>query len=133
MDRVTFERFCAFVSVFAEAFDSSRAHHVIGTERFGELRLELNALRKQAEEALETERGREHVLTALHSRLLHECLGVAHVCMTTDANVRSLMPANFGPATRDACYVMQQLDNYVLHRRIDALTCAPHQRFVAYP
>ena len=116
-----FERFCAFVGVFAEAFDASRAHHVIGSQRFGELRLELNALRKQAEEALETERGREHVLTELHSRLLHECLGVAHACIRTDANVRALMPACFGTATVDACYVMQQLDNYLLHKRIDAI------------
>jgi hypothetical protein len=35
--------------------------------------------------------------------------------------VRALMPASFGAATRDACYVMQQVDSYLLHRRIDAL------------
>jgi len=121
MDRAMFEWFCAFVVAFAGAFDGSRAHHVIGSERFGALRLELNALRRQAERALETERGREHVLTELHSRLLHECLGVAHVCMATDAKVRDLMPDVFGAATRDACYVMQQVDTYLLHKRIDAL------------
>jgi hypothetical protein len=121
MDRAMFERFCAFVGVFAEAFDSSRAQHVIGVERFGDLRLELNELRKQADQALANERGREHVLTALHARLLHECLCVAHACETAPANVRALMPASFGAATRDACYVMQQVDSYLLHRRIDAL------------
>ena len=116
-----FERFCAFVGEFAEAFDGSRAHYVIGSERFGGLRLELNALRKQAERALESERGREHVLTELHSRLLHECLCVAHQCETSPANVRALMPVRFGAVTEDACYVMQQVDNYLLHKRIDAL------------
>ena len=116
-----FERFCAFVDAFALAFDASRAHYVIGKERFDELRLELNALAKRADEALLAERGREHVLTELHSRLLHECLNVAHVCMTTDKKVRDLMPAVFDAATVDACYVMQQLDNYLLHKRIDAL------------
>jgi hypothetical protein len=121
MDRVMFERFCAFVDAFALAFDASRAHHVIGRERFAELRLELNALAKRADDALLQERGREHVLTELHSRLLHECLNVAHVCMTTDKKVRDLMPAVFDAATVDACYVMQQLDNYLLHKRIDAL------------
>jgi hypothetical protein len=121
MDRVMFERFCAFVDAFALAFDASRAHHVIGVQRFGELRLELNALAKRADEALLAERGREHVLTELHARLLHECLNVAHVCMTTDEKVRDLMPAVFGAATEDACYVMQQVDNYLLHKRIDAL------------
>jgi hypothetical protein len=121
MDRVMFERFCAFVDAFALAFDASRAHFVIGKERFGELRLELNALAKRSDEALLAERGREHVLTELHSRLLHECLNVAHVCMTTDEKVRDLMPAVFGAATVDACYVMQQVDNYLLHKRIDAL------------
>jgi hypothetical protein len=121
MDRATFERFCAFVGAFAEAFDVSRAYFVIGKERFGELRLELNALAKRADEALLAERGRERVLTELHSRLLHECLNVAHVCMTTDEKVRDLMPAVFGAATLDACYVMQQVDNYLLNKRIDAL------------
>jgi hypothetical protein len=121
MDRAMFERFCAFVGEFAEAFDGSRAHYVIGSERFGGLRLELNALRKQAERALESERGREHVLTELHSRLLHECLCVAHQCETSPANVRALMPVRFGAVTEDACYVMQQVDNYLLHKRIDAL------------
>ena len=116
-----FERFCEFVSVFAEAFDGSRGHHVIGVERFGELRLELNALAKRADEALLAERGREHVLTEAHSRLLHECLGVAHACMRQRANVRALMPAVFGAATVDACYMMQQVDNYLLHKRIDKL------------
>jgi hypothetical protein len=61
------------------------------------------------------------VLTAAHARLLHECLGVAHQCQTAPANVRALMPADFGAATLDACYVMQQVDNYLLHRRIDML------------
>jgi len=121
MDRVMFERFCAFVEAFALAFDSSRAHYVIGSERFGELRLGLKALAEKADRALVSERGRERVLTELHSRLLHECLNVAHVCMTTDEKVRDLMPAVFGGATRDACYVMQQVDNYLLHKRIDAL------------
>ena len=116
-----FERFCAFVGAFAEAFDGSRAHHVIGSQHFGELRLELNALRVQAEQALETERGRQHVLTELHARLLHECLGVAHQCETSPENVRALMPVRFGAVTEDACYVMQQVDNYLLHKRIDAL------------
>ena len=121
MDRVMFERFCAFVDAFALAFDASRAHHVIGVQRFGELRLELNDLAGKADHALVMQRGREHVLTELHARLLHECLNVAHVCMTTDEKVRDLMPAVFGAATVDACYVMQQLDNYLLHKRIDAL------------
>jgi hypothetical protein len=106
MDRVVFERFCAFVSDFAHAFDGSRADHVIGMERFGELRLELNALAKRADAALLAERGREHVLTELHSRLLHECLGVAHQCENAPANVRALMPAwtpeVLGEATQDA-------------------------------
>ena len=125
MDRVMFERFCAFVSAFAQAFDGSRADHVIGKQRFRELRLELNALAKRADAALLTERGREHVLTELHSRLLHECLGVVHQCETAPANVCALMPAwtpeVFGEATQDACYVMQQVDTYLLHKRIDAL------------
>ena len=125
MDRVMFERFCAFVSAFAQAFDGSRADHVIGKQRFGDLRLELNALAKRADAALLAERGREHVLTELHSRLLHECLGVVHQCETAPANVCALMPAwtpeVFGAATGDACYVMQQVDNYLLNRRIDAL------------
>jgi len=51
MHRATFERFCAFVAVFAQAFDASRAHHVIGTERFWELRLELTELAKRADQA----------------------------------------------------------------------------------
>ena len=42
--------------------------------------------------------------------------------MTTDEKVRDLMPAVFGGATRDACYVMQQVDNYLLHKRIDAVS-----------
>jgi len=125
MDRVVFERFCAFVSDFAHAFDGSRADHVIGMERFGELRLELNALAKRADAALLAERGREHVLTDLHARLLHECLGVVYQCENAPANVRALMPAwtqeVFGEATQDACYVMQQVDTYLLHKRIDAL------------
>jgi hypothetical protein len=121
MDRVMFERFCAFVDAFALAFDASRAHHVTGVQRFGELRLELNALAKRADEALLAERGREYVLTELHSRLLHECLCVAHQCETSPANVRALMPVRFGAVTEDACYVMQQFDNYLLHKRIDAL------------
>ena len=121
MDRVMFERFCAFVEAFALAFDSSRAHHVIGEQRFGELRLELNALAKRADQALLAERGRQHVLTELHARLLHECLNVAHQCETSPANVRALMPVRFGAVTEDACYVMQQVDNYLLHKRIDAL------------
>jgi hypothetical protein len=121
MDRVMFERFCAFVDAFALAFDASRAHHVIGVQRFGELRLELNDLAGKADHALVMERGREHVLTELHARLLHECLGVAHQCETSPANVRALMPVRFGAVTEDACYVMQQLDNYLLHKRIDAL------------
>ena len=122
MDRAIFERFCAFVGVFAEAFEGSRAHHVIGVERFGELRLELNALAKRADQALLAERGREHVLTELHSRLLHECLNVAHQCESAPANVRALMPVRFGAVTEDACYVMQQVDNYLLHKRIDAVS-----------
>ena len=121
MDRATFERFCAFVEAFALAFDSSRAHHVIGTERFGELRLELKALAEEADRALVLERGREHVLTELHARLLHECLNVAHQCETAPANVRALMPVRFGAVTEDACYVMQQMDTYLLHKRIDTL------------
>ncbi len=121
MDRVMFERFCAFVDAFALAFDASRAHHVIGRDRFGELRLELNALAKRADEALLAERGCEHVLTEPHARLLHECLGVAHQCETSPGNVRALMPVRFGAVTEDACYVMQQVDNYLLHKRIDAL------------
>jgi hypothetical protein len=121
MDRATFERFCAFVAVFAQAFDASRAHHVIGTERFWELRLELTELAKRTDQALIEERGRERVLTAPHAQLLHECLNVAHVCMATDANLQALMPAVFGAATVDACYVMQQLDNYLLNKRIDAI------------
>ena len=116
-----FERFCAFVDALALAFDASRAHHVIGVQRFGELRLELNDLAGKADHALVMERGREHVLTELHARLLHECLGVAHQCETSPANVRALMPVRFGAVTEDACYVMQQLDNYLLHKRIDAL------------
>ena len=116
-----FERFCAFVDAFALAFDGSRAHHVIGTERFWELRLELTELAKRADQALIEERGRERVLTAPHAQLLHECLNVAHVCMATDANLQALMPAVFGAATVDACYVMQQLDNYLLNKRIDAI------------
>ena len=44
MDRVMFERFCAFVYAFALAFDASRAHHVIGEQRFGELRLSQSLL-----------------------------------------------------------------------------------------
>ena len=121
MDRAMFERFCAFVGVFSDAFDRSRAHHIIGIQRFAELRLELNELRKQADRALANERGREHVLTALHARLLHECLGVAHQCETAPANVRALMPVRFGAVTEDACYVMQQVDTYLLHKRIDAM------------
>jgi hypothetical protein len=121
MDRAMFERFCAFVGVFAEAFDRSRADHVIGNQRFAELRLELNELRKQADRALANERGREHVLTALHARLLHECLCVARACENAPDNVRALMHADFDAATEDACYVMQQLDNYLLHKRIDAM------------
>jgi hypothetical protein len=31
------------------------------------------------------------------------------------------MPVRFGAVTEDACYVMQQVDNYLLHKRIDAL------------
>jgi len=116
-----FERFCAFVDAFAFAFDASRAHYVIGKERFADLRLELNELAKKADRALLEERGRERVLTDLHAQLLHECLNVAHVCMTTDKKVRDLMPAVFEAATVDACYVMQQVDNYLLHKRIDAL------------
>jgi len=121
MDRATFERFVAFLAVFQQAFDASRAHFVIGAARFGELRLELSQLNKLAQHALETERGRERVLTEPHARLLHECLNVAHVCTTTDEKVRDLMPAVFPASTRDACYVMQQLDTYLLHKRIDAL------------
>jgi hypothetical protein len=121
MDRAMFERFCAFVDVFSEAFDRSRADHIIGTQRFGELRLELNALADQADRALVMERGREHVLTAPHAQLLHECLCVAHQCETSPANVRALMPVRFGAVTEDACYVMQQVDTYLLHKRIDAL------------
>ena len=121
MDRAMFERFGAFVAEFAEAFNDSRAYRVIGEERFHELRLELNALRQATEGALLTERGRERVLTPLNARLLHECLNVAHVCMNTDAKVRELMPDCFRDATRDSCYVMQQVDNYLLHKRIDAL------------
>jgi len=121
MERVMFERFCAFVSAFAVAFDGSRADHVIGKQHFHELRLELNALAKRADTALLTERGREHVLTELHARLLHECLGVVHQCENAPANVRALMPERFGAVTEDACYVMQQVDNYLLHKRIDAL------------
>jgi len=121
MERATFERFCVFVGVFSKAFDGSRADHVIGKERFRELRLELTELCLLSEQALVLERGRERVLTAPHARLLHECLGVAHQCQTAPANVRALMPADFGAATQDACYVMQQVDNYLLHRRIDML------------
>jgi hypothetical protein len=35
--------------------------------------------------------------------------------------VHALMHADFDAATEDACYVMQQLDNYLLHKRIDAM------------
>jgi hypothetical protein len=121
MERAVFERFCEFVGVFADAFDGSGAHLVIGSPRFGELRLELNALRRQAEQALLLERGRELVLTAPTSALLHEALCVAHACQTAEPALRALMPACFGLATRDAGYAMQQLDAYLLNRRIDAL------------
>jgi hypothetical protein len=121
MDRAMFERFCAFVDAFALAFDGSRAHHVIGTERFWELRLELTELAKRADEALVEERGRERVLTPPHAKLLHECLCVAHQCETAPANVRALMPVRFGAVTEDASYVMQQVDAYLLHKRIDLL------------
>ncbi len=58
MERATFERFCVFVGALANAFDGSRADHVIGKERFRELRLELNELSLHAKQALELERGR---------------------------------------------------------------------------
>lgn len=121
MDRATFERFGAFVAEFADAFHDSRAYRIIGEDKFYELRRELNELRRATEAALANERGRERVLTPLNARLLHECLNVAHVCMTTDKKVRDLIPAVFDAATVDACYVMQQVDNYLLHKRIDAL------------
>ena len=95
-----------------EVNHDSRAYRVIGEERFYELRLEMNELRHPTEGVLVTERGRERVLTPLNARLLHECLNVAHVCMNTDEKVRELMPDCFRNATRDSCYVMQQVDVY---------------------
>ena len=107
----------SFISAFAVAFDGSRAHHVIGAE----LRLELNQLDRTTQRSLTTENHRRLVLTAPHSRLLHECLSVAHACQTAPDNIRALMPDCFPSATRDACYAMQQFDNYLIHKRIDTL------------
>jgi hypothetical protein len=129
MDRAVFERFCAFVSEFGDAFDGSRAHVLIGVERFGALQLELRELRDKASRALHMEFGRQKVLTMYHAQLLHECLCVAHACMNADANQRALMPDVFQHATRDACYVMQQVDLYLVHKRIDELEHGgPHKK-----
>lgn len=121
MDRELFERIGAFIDTFATAFDGSRAHHLIGAQRFAELRLELNQLNRTTQRALDTENNRRLVLTSPHSRLLHECLGVAHACETAPDNIRALMPRCFPAATLDACYALQQFDNYLIHQRIDAL------------
>jgi hypothetical protein len=121
MDRELFERIGSFINTFALAFDNSRAHHLIGVKRFAELRLELNQLNRTTQHALDTENNRRLVLTSSHSRLLHECLNVAHACQTAPANICSLMPNCFPASTRDACYAMQLFDNYLIHQRIDAL------------
>jgi len=122
MDRDLFERIAAFINTFALAFDGSRARHVIGNERFSELRLELNELNRTTQRALETESKRHLVLTPPHSRLLHECLSVARSCETAPANIRLLMPDCFASATGDACYVMQLFDTYLINKRIDDLS-----------
>ena len=121
MDRELFERIGAFIHTFALAFNGSRAHHLIGSERFSELRLELNELDRTTERALVTENNRRLVLTSPHSRLLHECLCIAHACQTAPDNIRALMPDCFPGSTSDACYVMSLFDNYLIHQRIDAL------------
>jgi hypothetical protein len=121
MDRELFERLAAFIHTFADAFDRSRADHVIGRERFSELRLELNQLNKATQHSLDTQTRRRHILSSPNARLLHECLCVAHTCEKVPTNIRALMPVCFSTATRDACYVMQQFDNYLIHQRIDAL------------
>jgi hypothetical protein len=122
MERAQFERLGAFVDALATAFDASRAQHLVGEARFAELRLELNELNRQTQRALAAKRGRERILTAPHSRLLHECLHVAYLATHAPDNLRVLMPDVFASATRDALYAMQLLDNYLLNQRIDALS-----------